>query len=127
MTTNKTYKYGMKLRGFSIGCQPLKGLIDASEDPEGKFYNILTYDRELTDEELEEYELEDLAPKIPNLKIVRTKFGISQRKLAKAAGLKNPRQVEFWEAKKGRFNGAAVESALAVADILGVDVRELLD
>ena len=127
MIGDKTYKYGMKLRGFSIGCQPLKGLVDAAEDPEGNYYSILTYDRELSDEELEQYELEDLAPKIPRLQIVRTEHGISQRKLAKAAGLKNPRQVEYWEAKKGRFNNAALENALSVADVLGVDVRELMD
>ena len=127
MDSNKTYKYGMKARGFSIGCQPLKGLVDAAEDPEGKYYNILTYDRELSDEEVEQYELADLAPKTPNLQIVRKRVGISQRKLAEAAHLGNIRQIEQWEAKKGRFNKAILESAIAVADVLGVDVRELMD
>ena len=123
----KTYKYGMRARGFSIGCQPLKGLVDASEDPEGKYYNILTYDRELDEEELEQYELDDLQPTQPNLQIVRQRVGISQRKLAQAAGLNNPRQIAHWEGKKGRFNKAILDSAIAVADVLGVDVRELMD
>lgn len=127
MDEQKEYRYGMRLRGFSIGCQPLKGLVDASEDPEGKYYNILTYDRELSEAELEQYELDDLQPTQPNLQIVRQRVGISQRKLAKAAGLNNPRQIEYWEGRKGRFNSAILESAIAVADVLGVDVRELMD
>ena len=55
-----TYKYGMRLRGFSIGCQPKKGLIERMDDPSGRYYDILTYDRQLTEKELEDYELDDL-------------------------------------------------------------------
>lgn len=128
MEENKSYKYGMRLRGFSIGSQPLKGLVDATEDPDGKYYNILTYDRELDKEEISQYGLDDLQPpKIAKLKQVRERYGISQRKLSKACGFQNLRQIEFWESTPGRFNRAALESALKVADILGCDVRELMD
>lgn len=52
------YKYGMRLRGYSIGCQPKDGFIERSDDPTGRYYDILTYDRLLTDKELEDYELD---------------------------------------------------------------------
>ena len=54
----KTYKYGMRLRGFSVGCQPMHGLVDHMDDPSGRFWNILVYNRELTEREIKDYELE---------------------------------------------------------------------
>ena len=54
------HKYGMRLRGFSIGCQPMEGLKGAEEDAAGRYHNILTYDRELTAQEVAEYELDPL-------------------------------------------------------------------
>ena len=51
------YKYGMRLRGFSIGCQPMNGLY-AWEDGDKEYYNYLYYSRELTDNEIKEYELD---------------------------------------------------------------------
>ena len=56
------YKYGMRLRGFSPGCQPKEGLIRREDDPTGKYYDILIYNRELTGEELKAYELDALEP-----------------------------------------------------------------
>lgn len=38
------YKYGMRLRGFSIGCQPTKGFIEAMPDESGKYWDFLIYD-----------------------------------------------------------------------------------
>lgn len=55
------FKYGMRLRGFSIGCQPLKGFIERQDDESGKYHDILLYDRPLKDAELEEYELDFIA------------------------------------------------------------------
>lgn len=52
------FKYGMRLRGFSIGCQPMKGFIERQDDESGKYHDILLYDRPLKDTELEEYELD---------------------------------------------------------------------
>lgn len=49
--------YGMSERGFSIGCQPKGGLIERLDDETGEFYDILVYDRRLTDEEISRYEL----------------------------------------------------------------------
>lgn len=51
------YRYGMRLRGFSIGCQPMQGLQDVMSDKDGRYYDILGYDRELTVKEIEDYEL----------------------------------------------------------------------
>lgn len=47
------YWYTYKLRGYSIGCQP-KGVIQVKENQP---YELIAYSRQLTDEEIEEYEL----------------------------------------------------------------------
>lgn len=52
------YKYGMRLRGFSIGCQPMDGFIERQDDARGKYHDILIYNRILTTEELKAYELD---------------------------------------------------------------------
>ena len=57
------YVYGMRLRGFSIGCQPMDGFIrreDDNGDYKRKYHDILIYDRMLSDKEMEEYELDFL-------------------------------------------------------------------
>ena len=51
------YRYGMKNRGYSIGCQPLKGLCDVESDPTDRYYDILGYDRMLEPREMDDYEL----------------------------------------------------------------------
>lgn len=50
------FKYGMRLRGFSVGCQPLKNLIYSINDETGKYFDFLYYSEKLTDEELKDYE-----------------------------------------------------------------------
>lgn len=52
------YKYGMRLRGFSPGCQPMKGLLKAEDSTDSRYYSILRYNRKLTNEELRDYELD---------------------------------------------------------------------
>lgn len=54
------YKYGMRLRGFSIGCQPLNGFIRRENDTSGKYYDIIVYGRKLTDREVAQYELDEV-------------------------------------------------------------------
>lgn len=54
------YRYGMRLRGFSIGCQPMNGLIRRADSTDKRYYDILVYDRPLTEKELRDYELDDL-------------------------------------------------------------------
>ena len=54
----REYKYGMRLRGFSIGCQPMDGFVERQDDASGLYHDILVYDRQLTQEEMDEYELD---------------------------------------------------------------------
>lgn len=54
------YLYGMRLRGFSPGCQPMNGLKRSEQDYSGKYWDLLVYDRELTEKELRDYELDYL-------------------------------------------------------------------
>ena len=53
-------RYGMRLRGYAPGCQPMDGLIDGYDDPAGKYHSILVYGRKLTDQECTDYELDFL-------------------------------------------------------------------
>ena len=52
------FTYGMRLRGFSPGCQPMNGLLERRDDPTGRYHDLLLYDRELTEKELSDYELD---------------------------------------------------------------------
>lgn len=54
------YRYGMRLRGFAPMCQPKDGFVERQDDPTGKYYDILVYNRELTEKELRDYELDRL-------------------------------------------------------------------
>lgn len=56
----KLYRYGMRLRGFSIGCQPMKDFYERLDDATGRYHDILLYTRELTDAEIADYELDRL-------------------------------------------------------------------
>jgi len=56
------HRYTYKFRGVGLGCQP-KGFLDW-QNIAGYKYEVITYDRELTEEEISEYEL---------LKIIRNK------------------------------------------------------
>lgn len=59
MDKGKTlYVYGMRLRGFSPGCQPKQGIVEALEDAANRYHNLLVYDRKLTAEEARDYELD---------------------------------------------------------------------
>ena len=52
------FTYGMRLRGFSMGCQPMNGFVDRRDDETGKYYDVLVYDRRLTEDEIRNYELD---------------------------------------------------------------------
>lgn len=54
------HKYGMRLRGFSPGCQPMKGLIRREDSTSRRYWDILVYNRELTADEIRNYELDEL-------------------------------------------------------------------
>ena len=53
------YIYGMRLRGYSIGCQPA-GVIERRDDPNGRYYDIIVYESPLTADEMRAYSLDDL-------------------------------------------------------------------
>ena len=48
--------YGMRLRGYSPGCQP-KGVVEARDDPSGRYYNILVYATKLPLKDENRYDL----------------------------------------------------------------------
>ena len=52
------YVYGMRLRGFSPGCQPMNGLVERVDDYTGKYHDLLIYKRMLTEQEMQDYELD---------------------------------------------------------------------
>ena len=54
------FRYGMRLRGFSIGCQPMKGLLRREDDTTGKYHDILVYDRQLNELGVYAYSLDEL-------------------------------------------------------------------
>ncbi len=51
------YFYGMRLRGFSPGCQPMDGFIKREDPSTNDFYDILVYDRTLSSDEINHYSL----------------------------------------------------------------------
>lgn len=54
------YTYGMRLRGYSSGCQPREGFVAADDDVLQEYHNILYYDRKLSDEDCKNYDLDYL-------------------------------------------------------------------
>ncbi len=54
------YYYGMRLRGFSPGCQPMFGFVERLDDPNWGYHDLLVYDRPLSKQEEQDYELDYL-------------------------------------------------------------------
>lgn len=55
------YVYGMRLRGFSPGCQPKDGLLRREDSKPGeRYYDRVVYGRKLTEREVTDYELDFL-------------------------------------------------------------------
>lgn len=52
--------YGMRLRGFSLGCQPKDGFVERLDDTTGKYYDLIVYNRQLSNKECHDYELDFL-------------------------------------------------------------------
>lgn len=52
------YKYGMRLRPVGMGCQP-KGFVKFDESDD-RYWNVLYYNRELSQDEVNNYELDYL-------------------------------------------------------------------
>ena len=59
------YAYGMRLRPFAPGCQPVEGFVAADDDVLNDYHNILYYDHKLTHTECYEYDLDYLGTRRP--------------------------------------------------------------
>lgn len=57
----KFHKYGMRLRGYSMGTQPrgVEKWEDADKDKDG-YWSYIYYEEKLTDEQVENYDLDYL-------------------------------------------------------------------
>lgn len=55
----REFYYGMRLRGYSPGCQP-KGVLRREDDTTGRYHDIIVYDRQLSADEIRDYELEEI-------------------------------------------------------------------
>ena len=58
-----SYAYGMKSRGCSPGCQPKEGFFGKLREDavaKTKYYDILLYNRRLSKQEREDYDLDEL-------------------------------------------------------------------
>lgn len=51
------YRYGMKLRRFSPGAQPMEGFVERRDSLTGKYHDVLIYNRFLPSEEAERFDL----------------------------------------------------------------------
>lgn len=60
MQNKKYYHYGMRLRPFGIGCQPMDGFVGRTDDVSERYWDIIIYDRELTEKEMFDYDLDYL-------------------------------------------------------------------
>ena len=50
-----SYVYGMRVRGFSPGRQPMNGFLESRVDPKRRYHDLLVYNRMLTKEEKRDY------------------------------------------------------------------------
>lgn len=55
----REFFYGMRLRGYSPGAQP-KGVLRREDDTTGRYHDIIVYDRQLSADEIRDYELEEI-------------------------------------------------------------------
>lgn len=53
------WKYGMRNRPYSIGCQP-KGVYRVENDPNGNYWDIIVYEHPLQSKDVADYELDEL-------------------------------------------------------------------
>ena len=54
------YLYGMRARGFSIGCQPKENYHSRYDSCSHRWYDIIAYTEKLTDDDVTQYELDYL-------------------------------------------------------------------
>ena len=61
-----SYVYGMRVRGFSPGRQPMNGFLESRVDPKRRYHDLLVYNRMLTKEEKRDYELDFVGAEGPD-------------------------------------------------------------
>lgn len=91
------YRYGMRLRGFSPGCQPKDGLLYVERSDDRRYYDVLVYNRKLSEKEVENFELDYLSVNTfqEQFKDLLSQLGMSQAKFADHYGIPK-RTVESW-------------------------------
>ena len=52
------YLYGMRLRPFGIACQPKEGFVERRDDSSNLFWDIIVYNRKLTNKEVYDFDLQ---------------------------------------------------------------------
>ena len=64
----KLYVYGMRLRPFSIGCQPKEGFVERRDSSTAwygsEYWDYIVYDRKLSDAEIWHYSLDYLGEEV---------------------------------------------------------------
>lgn len=118
------FKYGMKARGFSPGCQPKNGFIKRLDDPKKEYFDIIAYSRRLTDKEINDFELVDLnrAP-TSKMSMYREFAGLTQMELSQESRVPY-RTIQRLEATG--IGPCSLEAAIRIADVIGVmNLRDL--
>jgi len=64
-TQETEYRYGMRLRGFSPGAQPMDNFKKRENDQTGNYYDVLVYTKPLPEEKTETYSLDFLGAAEP--------------------------------------------------------------
>lgn len=122
--------YGMRLRGFSPGAQPMtKHVIERRDDPSGKYHDILVYDTRLSRKQVIMYDLEYIG-KVwretifgRNLRRILKERNITQNMLAKKINV-NFDVVNHW--CTGRSEPSLAKMIL-VKNVLQVTWNDLLE
>ena len=110
----------------------MDGLVETQEgrcmgESRRRYHNILLYNRKLTEDEIRDYELDDLNEvQRSNLHRIRVDRGLTVRELAKLCDM-SPRIVEYYDQNIGKTNKAACENVIKIAKVLKCKVTDLMD
>lgn len=107
-------KYGMRLRGFSMGAQPMEGFVKRHDDQTGKYYDIVEYNRALTQEEMNTYSMDPIQDNQPKKKLADNPANILQHQVELAYNLLQDDSDPFNEIK-----------AQAIAEMVLTTIKDL--
>ena len=118
------FTYGMRLRGFSPGAQPMNGFLQRLDDKSGKYHDILVYDHRLSDKEIRNYDLDDLSKPASNpLAKQREIKKMTLKQLSEKMEIPY-RTLQNYELYG--MEGAALKNAIKLSDFFGCDVRDFM-